>query len=129
MKTQRIIIHTLRATLLGSALLLSGCASIINGSTQKVKINSQPPGASVRIDGAPTGATPTVAELSRKSSHRVEVSLNGYRTYEKVLEPSFNGVTLLNILVGGIIGLAIDGSTGASNTLQPEAVEAVLEKR
>lgn len=124
-----ILIKTLAPVLLGSALLLTGCASIINGSSQKVKITSQPAGADVRIDGGSSGVTPTEAELSRKTSHRVELSLNGYQPYEIVLEPKFNGLTLANVAVGGIIGLAVDGSTGAGNTLKPEKVDAVLQKK
>jgi hypothetical protein len=46
-----------------------------------------------------------------------------------VLEPKFNGVTMLNLVAGGIIGLAVDGSTGAGNTLHPDKVETVLQKR
>lgn len=111
-----------------STTLLGGCASIINGSKQTVKINSQPAGASVKIDGDATGVTPAKVELSRKTSHLVAITLNGYKPYEITLEPHFNGLTLGNILIGGIIGMAIDGSTGAGNTLQPEEVNPVLQK-
>lgn len=129
MKLTTILKQSLNLRLLGCALSFSGCASIINGSTQKVKISSQPSGAAIRIDGTGSGVTPSVAELSRKGSHRVELTLNGFRPYEIVLEPKFNGATLGNMAVGGIIGLAIDGSTGAGNTLHPEKVEAVLIKK
>ena len=129
MKLQTLLLKAIVPALLGSSLLLAGCASITHGSNQTVKINSQPSGAAVRIDGTDKGVTPTAAELSRKGSHRVELSLNGYKPYEVVLEPSFNGATLGNIIAGGIIGMAVDGSTGAGNTLRPEKVDAVLQKR
>jgi hypothetical protein len=117
------------SVLSGGALLLSSCASIIHGSKQKVEIRSRPPGAAVRIDGTDSGVTPTTAELSRKSSHRVELSLKGHKPFEVVLEPEFNGTVMGNILAGGLIGMAVDGSTGAGNTLKPEAVDAELRKR
>jgi hypothetical protein len=129
MNPATILIKTLAPVLLGSALLLTGCASIVNGSKQRVKITSQPAGADVRIDGGSSGITPTVADLSRKTSHRVELSLTGYQPYEMVLEPKFNGLTLGNLVLGGIIGIAVDGSTGAGNTLKPEKVDAVLQKK
>jgi uncharacterized protein YceK len=66
MKLPVLLLRTTACTLLGSTLLLTGCASIVNGSKQKVKISSTPGGAAVRIDGASTGVTPTVADLSRK---------------------------------------------------------------
>ena len=129
MKSSTLIQHVCTAALLGSALLLTGCATVIHGSKQKVAISSQPAGAAVRVDGTGSGVTPTVAELSRKTSHRIELLLNGYKPYEVVLEPSFNGATMGNLAIGGIIGLAVDGSTGAGNTLHPEKVDAVLQKR
>ncbi len=69
------------------------------------------------------------AELSRKSSHRVELSLNGHKPFEVVLEPEFNGTVMGNVLAGGLIGMAVDGSTGAGNTLKPEEVDAEMRKR
>ncbi len=69
------------------------------------------------------------AELSRKSSHRVELSLKGHKPFEVVLEPEFNGTVMGNVLAGGLIGMAVDGSTGAGNTLKPEEVDAELRKR
>ncbi len=110
-----------------AAALFTSCASIVSGSTQSVRINSQPPGASVQIDGAPSGATPTTATLSRKTSHRVTISLKGYRPYELTLEQSFNGWVLGNILIGGIIGIVVDNSTGAAYVLTPGQVDAALQ--
>lgn len=121
---------SLRSTaLLVSALFLCGCATIVHGSKQKVPISSQPSGASVKIDDASTGVTPMTAELSRKTSHRVELLLNGYKPYEVTIEPHFNGATMGNLAIGGIIGMGVDGSTGAGNTLRPEKVDVVLQKK
>lgn len=119
----------LATVLAGGALFLSSCASMIHGSHQKVGITSRPPGAGVRINGMESGITPMTAELSRKCSHRVEVYLKDYKPCEVVLEPEFNYTAMGNILGGGLIGMAVDGSTGAGNTLKPEAVDAELRKR
>lgn len=121
--------QTVPTVFLAVALLFSGCATAVNGGKQKVPIASQPSGASVKIDDADSGATPTTVVLSRKTSHRVELQLNGYRPYEVILEPRSNGATAGNLLVGGIIGMAVDGSSGAGNTLHPEKVDAVLLKK
>ena len=128
MKPHTLILKSTTCALLSGALLFSGCASIVNGSNQKVKINSHPGGATVRIDGGSSGVTPTTADLSRKASHRVEISLAGYASQEVMLRPHFNGLMLGNLLIGGIIGMAVDGSTGASNTLKPENLDVTLEK-
>lgn len=128
MNTRSTPARLLTLTFLACTALLGGCATIIHGGNQTVKINSQPSGASVKIDGNVSGVTPTKAELSRKTSHRVEITLAGHKAYEITLEPHFNGATLGNILLGGIIGFAVDGSTGAGNTLKPDEVNAVLQK-
>ncbi len=112
---------------LGSLAILPGCASIISGSKQNVRINSRPPGATVEIDGNPAGRTPTEANLARKTSHRVVISLRGYKPYEVTLEQKFNGWVLGNILIGGIIGIIIDSSTGASYYLSPGEIDAALQ--
>ncbi len=94
-----------------------------------MKRTSHPSGATVKVDDASFGVTPVTVELTRRTSHRVEVQLNGYRPYEVVLEPTGNGASAGNLLVGGIIGMAADNSSGAGNTLRPEKVDAVLLKR
>ncbi len=110
-------------------LFMTSCASIINGKNQKVEIVSEPSGAAVTIDGTQSGATPTSAQLSRKGSHQVELSLAGYEPYQITLSPKTNGATMGNIVAGGLIGIAIDQSTGAGNTLHPKKVHVVLQKR
>lgn len=112
---------------IASLAILPGCASIISGSKQNVRINSRPPGATVEIDGSPAGRTPMAANLERKTSHRVVISLRGYKPYEVTLEQKFNGWVLGNILIGGLIGIIIDSSTGATYYLTPGEIDAALQ--
>jgi hypothetical protein len=127
-------LKTLRSTvcsvgLISIALLSSSCATIVKGTTAKIPIRSQPSGANVRVDSTSIGTTPVVAKVSRKTSHRVEISLAGYRTFEVVLELHDNHATLGNLVAGGIIGMAVDSSTGANNSFEPDHVDAVLQKQ
>lgn len=48
---------------------------------ETVPIASEPPGATVLIDGTDRGRTPLTVELSKKESHRVELRLPGYRPH------------------------------------------------
>lgn len=109
--------------------LLSGCGSILSGNDQKISIESKPAGASVAVDRISVGKTPITVMLLRKTSHQVELNLEGYRHYEVTIEPKMNSAVYGNILLGGIIGAAIDHSNGAANTLHPEKIYAVLEKK
>ena len=51
--------------LAAAAVLSSGCATTINGSTQLVAVASDPPGARVFIDEQAVGVTPVRLELNR----------------------------------------------------------------
>lgn len=115
--------------LLASPLYLANCAAICCGTKQGIQINTQPPGATVKINGVDSGVTPTKAQLTRKETHRVGLTLAGYKPKEVVLEPGFNPVVLGNILIGGLVGLVVDGCTGAWCKLNPGKVEAVMEKQ
>ena len=64
--------------------LLSGCATIVNGTKQDISINSNPPQATISVtdqSGAEvySGVTPTIVTLSRKSIHTVMFNLDGYQ--------------------------------------------------
>lgn len=117
------------AALMSGAVCLCSCASIIHGSSQTVHVTSQPVGAAITVDDKPAGTTPADIELSRKTSHLVEIGMAGYKRYEVTLSPKANGATAGNILIGGMIGMSIDHSTGAGNTLQPDHVDAMLQKK
>lgn len=116
------------------ALVLSvaatgACATMMQGTTQAISINSTPASATVTVDGTPMGHTPTVLRLERKNEHLVRLELDGYQPFEMKLSKSISGWVWGNILFGGVIGVAVDGSTGAFYKLSPEAVVANMETR
>ena len=70
---------------LAAALPLS-CAG---GCTTWSLIESDPPGAAIRVDGEGMGTTPATVPLRYRAAwktHRLELSLAGYRTLETTLE-------------------------------------------
>ena len=113
---------------LSAVLLLSGCASIISTGDQEIAIRSEPAGAEVWVDGLRRGVTPMMLELDRQRDDR-QLSLQkaGYEPYETVLDSAFNGIVLGNILLGGIIGIAVDGMTGAFWRYDIESIDAELK--
>lgn len=112
--------------LLGSAMALSSCATIISGSKQTVKFTSTPSEATIFIDEVEIGKTPLEKKLERKRNYDVMIQLDGYQTYETKLSKKFNAWYLGNILFGGIIGLIIDPITGAMYNLTPKQIEAEM---
>ena len=108
--------------------MVAGCATIINHPTQAIGFSSRPAGASVRVDGVVQGQTPLVKKLSRKDNHMVSFELEGYEPFRASLAPTVSGWVWGNILLGGLIGLAIDATTGSMYKLTPDQVTAELRK-
>lgn len=109
------------------ALLTSGCATAINGTTQKVDITSNPPGASaLLLPQGTTVTTPARVELSRKKVYTVIFSREGYRTQCGYLDKQISPVLSGNLLVGGLVGIATDADSGAAWDLIPNPLHAEL---
>ncbi|NGX43498.1 MAG: hypothetical protein K940chlam7_01796 [Chlamydiae bacterium] len=109
-------------------LCLLGCATITQTTDQRVGVSSSPTGADVWIDGVLVGKTPLRTNLSRKEDHMVRIELLGYLPYEAKFSRSFNAMTLGNVVVGGVIGLAVDAASGAIYRLTPSEISACLQK-
>lgn len=116
---------TLSAVIFASAI--SGCATIVSGTTQKLNVTTQPSGALAKVDNNISAQTPTVLTLERKSDHTIEISKEGYKTATVLVKRTFNGMATGNILIGGIIGGGIDAASGATNKLIPERIDIILE--
>lgn len=57
----------LRTIALAAVLVMAGCATIFNGTSQRIQVISEPPGAEVFLDGELAGTTPTEIVVSRRS--------------------------------------------------------------
>ncbi len=122
--------HTRAGMLVGIAILggMLGCATIISGSDQEIKFQSHPDSATVTIDGRALGKTPLIQKLSRKDKHAVRFELDGYAPVDMTLTRTVNGWVFGNIVFGGLIGVAIDGITGAMFALKPSDVTGALAR-
>lgn len=100
------------------ALSAGGCASIISGQHDQVKIESEPPGQSCEVyQGGETVArviTPQTVTVERNSSGLLVVCGDAREREES----GFNAWTFGNFIffpIGTIIGLAVDWGTGADH--------------
>jgi hypothetical protein len=110
---------------LGLFWSVTGCATIINGTTQDIPITSSPEGASVQVDEF-RGTTPTTVELSRKRSHLVQLSKPGYLSETVKLERVVSGAVAGNIIAGGLIGWGVDAASGGQYRLVPDSVHVTM---
>ena len=116
--------ETTLVLLLCSLIMLagSGCSTIMSGSTQEIPISSTPSGAKVTADNGTSITTPGSIVLRRKSAHTLVAEYPGYEQKQQKLEKKLNNWVWGNILIGGIIGLAIDMVSGSVNELKPKEV-------
>jgi hypothetical protein len=111
-------------------LLLSSCATVVRGTKQTVRIESNPPGAKIHLSTGGEGVTPATFELPRKDLVVVDFEKEGHESMSVTLVPmrsksgSIAGAG--NALIGGAIGGAIDGGTGATLDLQPNPLIVTL---
>jgi hypothetical protein len=119
-----------RSLAIAAFILSTGaCASIMHGNKQGISVNSTPTGASVVVDGQPMGTTPAVLQLARKSTHVIQLNLDGYQPYEIALTRGTSGWVWGNIVFGGLIGLGVDAATGSLYKLSPETITADMQTR
>ena len=101
-------------------VLLCGCASIISGTTQPVRITTEPMGARFTVYNetgkeVATGNTPKNVVLSRQGgTYRFAFECPNHYPSEVQVPHLLNPFYFGNILFGGLIGLVIvDPLTGA----------------
>lgn len=107
-------------------LALAGCATIVHGSRQEVSFGSSPTGAIVTVNGEQRGVTPVTLNLQRKKDYIISFSYDGFQTQTYQVQSVVSGWIAGNILLGGIVGGAIDLVSGAAFRLVPEHVNTTL---
>ena len=98
------------------SLPFASCASIITGSTDRVTINSSPQGASFTTNSGDSGFTPSKIVVADDLDLEVHYSLPGYQDADVTANSRMSAWIFGNILIGGLIGLAIDLITGNYKT-------------
>lgn len=97
---------------------LSGCATVIQGTSQGIAITSLPAaGANCVLSGREGNwsvITPGVVRVEKsKEDIAVHCSKSGWQDAAAVIPSNFQGWTLGNIVLGGLVGVGVDAATGA----------------
>lgn len=117
----------------------TGCASIIEGSSQDLRVTSDPGGATVVIERANgnevfRGTTPATASLPTGdgffsgAEYFVTISAEGFEPQTIRIGTNVSGWYLFgNVFVGGLLGwVVVDPATGAMWNLETTHVSASL---
>lgn len=105
-----------------ASVSISGCATVINGTSQPVGFQSDPNGAVVKLVTGLSCTTPCEYQMKRGSDSMATFTRDGYKPVSVYIQSRTGGAAFGNILAGGIIGGVVDGSNGASNHLYPDPV-------
>ncbi|WP_186644959.1 PEGA domain-containing protein [Fluviispira vulneris] len=107
------------AILLVISALLTSCASMYGDNTRLVKVDSQPQGADIYIDGARVGKTPSVITLSSYiyGGKTLVLRKENFSETSIMVNSKFQPVGIWNILNG--FGFLIDAATGNILKIDP----------
>jgi hypothetical protein len=110
---------------------LGGCASVISGTSQTLTLDTVPSGADCSLSrkGLVIGrVNPTPGAVYVQRTHddiTVTCTKDGYKTGSFLNKSGLEAATLGNIILGGLIGVAVDAASGANNKYD-EKVRIVL---
>lgn len=128
---ERHVLFALGCLLAATLFAGSGCATVTRGSKDVLVIESDPPNAEVKLSTGEAGTTPTSFKLPRRSSLVATISKPGYETVTVNVNSVVAGGGAAgmagNVLLGGIIGAAVDGASGAALNLSPNPIDVTLE--
>lgn len=129
MSITRLVVLSLSCAVL---VMSSGCATITRGTTQALVIESEPPGADVELSNGLRGKTPTSFKVKRNENLVVTIKKEGYETVTVNVTSQVAGAGAAgmagNVILGGLIGAAVDAGSGATKELKPNPVRVNLLK-
>jgi len=111
---------------------LGGCATVTRGTTTEFKVASVPPGAAVKTStGFVCDATPCSLKMPRKDPFDVTLTKPGFKDATVHVRSAVGGGGAAgmagNLVAGGLLGMAIDGTDGAMDDLTPNPLNVTLE--
>ena len=102
-----------------------GCATLVNGTTQRVAFDSRPPGATVKVGGEMV-TTPSTLQLARKHTYEVSFDKPGYVRARRHIGQKTSSAFVGNVLLGGVIGVIVDPWSGGMYDLYPATLSVTL---
>lgn len=122
------------------AVTAPSCASIVSRSKYDVTFNSNPSQATVRVLNRrgveiASGQTPASFRLRAKdgffkpAKYTVVFSKEGYEEKMMPLKAEFDAWVVGNLIIGGPLGIIIDGATGAMWRIDDDMFNVSLQKK
>ena len=117
--------------LLALCLFAAGCATVVRGPNEVLRVESFPSGARVQLsNGMTCAATPCDFRVSRNQNLTATVTRAGCQPGHVNITSRVArrgaAATAGNVVTGGFIGVAVDGATGALHELTPNPAQVRL---
>jgi hypothetical protein len=128
----REISRTARAIMLSIGVIALGGCMIGRGTTEKVGLWTNPPGATAIVDNVQEVVTPAQVELNRGNDHTVVFHMAGYRDRTETLTSSTSAASAVVLVSeslfapGSAISGAVDWMDGASCDLSSQNLDVTL---
>jgi hypothetical protein len=113
-----------------SYVTLGGCATITNGTTQKIPVSTTPDGATAKNQDGVSCITPCDLKLKRKQDHIITISKEGFEKQSVICKHvliSKVAVVGYILIPGGLIGAVVDAANGSLYRLTPDGISLELK--
>lgn len=114
-------------------LLLAARATVVRGPSETLRVESTPAGAEVQLsNGQSCAATPCAFSLPRSNDVTVTVTRTDCAAAQVQVSSQFSRIGAAGmagnavIPAAGVVGLAVDGASGAARSLTPNPVKVRL---
>jgi len=122
--------------------MLAGCMTIYDGTTQKIKIKTRPPEASILVEEARTkgiiasDTSPTEIDLKRNCSYHIKINKDGYQPVTVGIWRKANDIVWIDLGLLpfhppgtglGLVSALFDHLSGAIWDLEPADIDIQLE--
>lgn len=108
--------------IISAAATLSGCASILSGTEDRITINSMTSDTIILVDSIPRGTNSAEVTVDRGSKHIITASKKGCADTSVTTGQGFDHKSLLGIFIDfGLITIPADFFTGAAWKTHPSS--------
>lgn len=115
--------------LLIASILLQSCATIFQGSKQRVFITTEPSTARIYVNDEYLGSGHAEAKLKRSKQHTIMAKNDGYQNRYMTIDNNFQAGWLIADIFTGWLGIIVDACTGSWNTFDKQNYIIQLDKK
>ncbi len=110
------------AALLAILLMASSCATVFAKDTRSVMVTSNPPGATIVVNGKEKGVTPTRLHVDNNNKLAITMRMEGFHPGGCYINTSIDAIWVIAdlILIALVIPLAVDLLTSEWSSLKSE---------